>query len=337
MQFKTLGSTGIKVSTLAFGAGPVSRLMTSNKCDLQRETLRRALDAGINWIDTAATYGNGQSETGLGQALRELGAADHVHLATKVRLAEEDFSDIEIKIRDSVAGSLERLGISQITLLQLHNSITANRDDEPTSVTPKDVLGEVLKAFRKLQNEGVVLHFGLTAIGQPDSLRKVINSGQFTTIQVPYNILNPSAGESISTEFAEIDYGNVIKDCANQNMGVFAIRVFAGGALADQSPSQHTLKTKYFPLDLYRRDQQRAKQLDKLLGSKADLRESTVRFVLSHEHITSAIIGFGDASHVDEALDFLTAGPLPTETIEELKISNFRTLPSLTSGNCHDR
>jgi aryl-alcohol dehydrogenase-like predicted oxidoreductase len=333
MQLKTLGSTGIKVSALAFGAGPVSGLMTSDKHNQQRETLRCALDAGINWIDTAATYGNGQSEAGLGQALRALGATDNVHLATKVRLAESDLSNIETKLRDSVAGSLERLGVSQITLLQLHNSITANRGDEPTSVTPKDVLGEVLNAFRKLQNEGVVQHLGLTAMGQSDSLRQAIHSGQFNTIQVPYNILNPSAGESISAEFAEVDYGNVIKDCANQNMGVFAIRVFAGGALADQSPSQHTLKTKFFSLDLFRRDQQRAKQLNKLLGSKADLREYTVRFVLSHEHITSAIIGFGDTSHVDEALDYLEAGPLPAEMFEKLQASDFRTLPSSTSGN----
>lgn len=332
MQFRTLGSTGIKVSCQAFGAGPVPELMTSDNGHRQRDTLRRALDAGVNWIDTAATYGNGQSEAGLGRALRELRALGDVHLATKVRLAAADLDDIETKVRESVAGSLKRLGVSRITLLQLHNSITAGRGDEPTSVTPEDVLGPhgVLNAFLKLQDEGVIDHVGLTAIGQAESLRKVIDSGQFATIQVPYNLLNPSAGESVSAEFSEVDYGNVIESCSRQHMGVFAIRVLAGGALAGEPPSQHTYKTKFFPLDLYRRDQQRAERLSSLLGPHTDLRETAIRFVLSHAQISSAIIGFGEASHVDEALAHLEAGPLPPEVMDKLAVSKFRAATSST-------
>jgi aryl-alcohol dehydrogenase-like predicted oxidoreductase len=334
MQFGSLGSTGIRVSALAFGAGPVPALMTSDDAQRQRDTLRRALDAGINWLDTAATYGNGQSEAGLGRALRAVGALDDVHIATKVRLAAEDLEDIETKVRESVAGSLERLGVSRITLLQLHNSITACRGDAPTSVSPDDVLGAegVLGAFLKLQDEGIVDHIGLTAIGQTESLRQVIDTGRFATIQVPYNVLNPSAGEPSAGESVttEVDYGNVIERCACQNMGVFAIRVFAGGALAGQPPSHHTFKTKFFPLDLYRRDQQRAEQLSNLLGPQPDLRENAVRFVLSHAHISSAIIGFGDASHVDDALSYLDAGPLPAEVVDRISSSNFRAITSST-------
>jgi aryl-alcohol dehydrogenase-like predicted oxidoreductase len=332
MKFRTLGSTGIRVSALAFGAGPGPALMTSDNDQCQRDTLRRALDAGINWIDTAATYGNGQSEVGLGRALRDLSALDDVHVATKVRLAPEDLDDIETKVSESVAGSLKRLGVSRITLLQLHNSITSRRGDEPTSVSPNDVLSVngVLRAFLKLQDEGVVDHIGLTAIGQAEPLREVIDSGQFATIQVPYNLMNPSAGEAVSTEFVETDYGNVIADCARQNIGVFAIRVFAGGALAGQPPSQHTYKTKFFPLDLYRRDQQRGERLSDLLGPQTDLKGHAVRFVLSHAHVSSAIIGFGDASHVDDALTYLDAGPLPAEVTHKLASSNFRTVTSST-------
>ncbi|MBP88535.1 MAG: hypothetical protein CMJ64_17770 [Planctomycetaceae bacterium] len=337
MQFRTLGSTGIRVSALAFGAGPVPALMTSDNNQCQRDTLRRALDAGVNWIDTAATYGNGQSEAGLGRALSDLSALDDVHIATKVRLAAEDLDDIEAKVRESVESSFKRLGVSRITLLQLHNSITACRGDEPTSVSPDDVLGVdgVLSAFLELRDEGVIDHIGLTAIGQAESLREVINTGQFATIQVPYNLLNPSAGEpsageSVSAEFTEVDYGNVIEDCARQNMGVFAIRVFAGGALAGQPPSRHTYKTEFFPLDLYRRDQQRREQLSDLLGPPADLREIALRFVLSHAHISSVIIGFGDSSHIDDALAYLGAGPLPAETLHKIASSNFRTVTSST-------
>jgi len=329
MQYRTLGATGIEVSTLAFGGGPVPALMTSDNGQLQCDTLRRALDAGVNWIDTAATYGAGQSEAGLGRALRELGAVDAVHLATKVRFAAEDLDDIETQVRESVAGSLQRLGVARITLLQLHNSITAGRGDEPTSVTPEDVLGArgVLKAFRKLQDEGVVDHIGLTAIGQAESLRQVINSSQFATIQVPYNLLNPTAGEPTAGDAGEVNYGNVIEDCARHSMGVFAIRVLAGGALAGQPPSRHTFKTKFFPLDLYHRDQQRAVQVRQLLGSQMDLRGCAIRFVLSHAQISSAIVGFAEPSHVDDALTHLDAGPLPPAVLDKLAASDFRRVP----------
>ena len=219
MQLKPLGSTNIQVSPLAFGAGPISGLMNSEQRDLQCETLQRALDAGINWIDTAATYGNGQSESSLGQALQTLNATGHFHIATKVRLDTADTTNIPTQIRRSVIKSLERLGIPRITLLQLHNSITARRDDEPTSVTAEDVLGDVVETFQKLQQEGLVEHLGLTAIGQPAALRRAINSGQFATIQVPYNILNPSAGQTMPAGFAETNYGNIISDCANSKNG----------------------------------------------------------------------------------------------------------------------
>ena len=320
MEFRALGRTGIEVSAIAFGAGPIPALMTSQDRQRQRETLACALEAGVNWIDTAATYGAGQSESSLGQTLHDLDAVDSVHLATKVRLAMQGPGSIESQIRQSVTESLQRLGVSRVTLLQLHNSITAGRDDEPTSLSVADVLGAggVLESFEQLQREGLTEHIGLTAIGQPVALREVIGSGKFATVQVPYNILNPSSGQDVADQFQEVDYGNVIADCANQQMGVLAIRIYAGGALASQPPSSHTYKTKFFPLDLYERDQQRAEQLAQQLGVAVDLKEVALRYVLSHRQISGAIVGFADPQHVRDALGYLAAGPLSESLIAAL-------------------
>src|SRR6186997_3334349 len=90
VKFRPLGKTGIRISELSFGAGPVSGLMTDpNQRPQQCATIARALEAGINWFDTAATYGAGQSEINLGATLADLRAGDAVHVATKVRLAPE--------------------------------------------------------------------------------------------------------------------------------------------------------------------------------------------------------------------------------------------------------
>lgn len=316
-----LGSTGLRVSRLAFGAGPIPATMLSDDAGAQRALVRTALDEGINWIDTAAGYGDGRSEQRIGQALAELGRADEVHVATKVRLSSADLKDVRGSVLRSYEASLARLQLERVTLLQLHNSITRSRDDEPTSITPADILepGGVAEAFEELQRDGVVQLLGLTGIGQAEALRSVVESGRFQTIQIPYNVLNPSAGTALSSVYPETNYGNVIDACARQGMGVFAIRVYAGGALLGHAPSSHTLRTKFFPLDLFQRDVARSQQLTHLLPPGLSLKEVAVRFALSHPAVSSAIIGFSEPEHIREAVTIMQAGPLPPDVLELLQ------------------
>ncbi len=320
MQYRPLGRTGIPVSALSFGAGPVPAVMTAGDPARQRAVVARALEAGINWFDTAAGYGAGESERSLGRALRELDAAGGVHVATKVRLGDADLDDIPAAVRRSIAGSLERLGLSRVTLLQLHNSVTARRGDEPTSITADDVLGPrgVLAALEELRHDGTAAHLGLTALGQPAALRTVLESGEFATIQVPFNLLNPSAGADVNECFPEANYGNLIDDCRRLQIGVFAIRVFAGGALVGQPPSAHTLQTKFFPLDLYQRDVQRAASLRDALSGRMELADAAVRFVLGHAGVSSALIGFSEPSQIDAAVRALEQGRLPEVVLDRL-------------------
>jgi aryl-alcohol dehydrogenase-like predicted oxidoreductase len=219
--------------------------------------------------------------------------------------------------------SLDRLGIRQVSLLQLHNSITMRRGDEPTSITPDDILGHggVADVFAQLHDEGLTRHIGLTGIGQPAALKEVIASGRFETLQTPYHVLNPSAGRHMPSSFSETNYGNVIADCARAGMSVFAIRVMAGGALLDNLPSPHTFKTPFFPLDLYERDRQRAAKLRKRLGANQSLAQAAIQFALDHAQISSAIIGWSQTSEIDEALSALDAPRLPFDwnTLLELE------------------
>jgi aryl-alcohol dehydrogenase-like predicted oxidoreductase len=308
MDYRRLGKTGIEISVLSFGAGPISTLMVGDNREQQRAVIAHAIECGINWFDTAATYGNGQSEDHLGRVLEELGALGRVHVATKVRLAAEDFDDISSAVKKSFAGSLQRLRVPRVTLLQLHNSITENRGDEPTSITPADVLRKdgVAEAFEQLRAEGLVAHLGLTGIGSPAALAEVLGSARFETMQVPYHLLNPSAGRQMPDDFSETNYGNIIASCARMEMGVLAIRVLAGGALADNEPSPHTFKTPFFPLDLYQRDRQRAAHLRQELGAQRSLPQEAIRFALGHPQVSSALIGFGETWQIDQALEAVT-------------------------------
>jgi aryl-alcohol dehydrogenase-like predicted oxidoreductase len=325
MQYRPLGSTGLRVSAVSFGAGPVSGLMTGPPRAEQATVVRHAIEAGINWFDTAAGYGAGESERNLGLALRETGLAARVHVATKVRLASDDLFDVRGAVQRSFTASLERLQTQSVTLLQLHNSITHERGDEPTSVTPADVLGRdgVLAAFEELRRDGLVQHLGLTGIGHPEALRTVIHSSAFATVQTPYHVLNPSACRRMPPSFTETNYGNILADCAQQRMGVFAIRVYAAGALIGAEPSAHTRKTPFFPLALYERDRQRAERLAGALAGRIAMTELALRFVLSRADIASAIVGFANPSQIDEASRCVAEGPLPEDLLARLHALDF--------------
>ena len=301
MQYRTLGRTGIKVSAISFGAGPVSGLMTGSDASAQRDVVAAAIEAGINWFDTAPGYGAGSSEANLGRALSEIKPVQPIHIATKVRIPLDSTEPIGDVIRRSVEESLRRLRVNSVALLQLHNGMTLTRGDEPASITPTDILarGGVADTFDRLREEGLIRHTGLTGTGQPAAMKEVIRSGRFDTVQTPYNAINRSAG-STSVAVGDTDYGNILADCADQQMGVFAIRVFAAGALLGQAPSAHTLKTPYFPLDLYQRDTARAEQLRAELRDGESMTAFALRFALSHSAVSSAIIGFGSPSHVAE-------------------------------------
>jgi aryl-alcohol dehydrogenase-like predicted oxidoreductase len=311
VPYRVLGRTGLHVSSLAFGAGPVSGLMTGDDVETQAETIEALYKVGINWIDTAAGYGNGSSEKSIGHVLAMLPneVRPEFHVATKVRIDFNSPLSFADQIRFGVDASLQRLQLPKVRLVQLHNGVTARRGDQPSSVGVADVLdsGGILDALKSAQADGQTDFLGLTGTGAAKQMQDVVKSTAFDTIQVPYNLLNPSAGKVVGGDFGEQNYGNILDDCRSTGMGCFAIRVFAGGALLRQPPGNHTLKTPYFPLDLYRRDLERAASLDDHVdGAGLDGRCGRVRqsieFALSHPAIHSAIIGFGTPEHVMDAV-----------------------------------
>lgn len=306
MLYRTLGRTGLKVSAVGLGAGPVPALMTGGDVGRQREVLARAVAAGINWIDTAAGYGDGQSETSIGGALRELDLRERIHVATKVRLSPADLDDVEAAVRRSLAGSLARLGLPRVTLLQLHNGITCERGAIAASLTPADVLGGVRAALEAVRREGLCAYIGLTGTGEPAALSSVVDSGAFDTMQIPHHVVTPAAAD-------------VLERCRAQAMGVFAIRVFAGGALLGQAPSAHTLKTPYFPLAVYEEESRRAAALQAQLESEMPLKELALRFALSNTLPQVALIGIAAPGQVDELAKLADRGPLSEAWLRRLE------------------
>jgi aryl-alcohol dehydrogenase-like predicted oxidoreductase len=297
MEYRVLGQTRLQVSAIGFGAGPVAGLMTdADAVAAQLATVQAALDAGVNWLDTAPGYGDGASEQQLGRTLAELGARDRVHVATKVRLLPEELGDIPGAVRRSVERSLQRLGGASVTLLQLHNAITAETGAIHLSLTPAEAL-YVGEALTTLREQGLCAHVGMTAQGDPAAVREVMASGLFATAQVPWNLLEDTRRST------------GLDECVAAGVAPIAIRVLAGGALALQPPSAHTRRTPFFPLAQYEADRELAEALRRRLPAGLSLPQAALQYVLHEPRVSLSLVGFASAPQVREAVAALTAGP----------------------------
>jgi aryl-alcohol dehydrogenase-like predicted oxidoreductase len=321
MEYREFGNTGIKVSALGFGCGDVGGLIVRGTVQERLESVQRALDLGITYFDTASRYGNGQSEINLGAALREL-KADPI-VGTKVRLDPKHIKDIKSSVIKSVENSLARLGRDHIHLIQLHNSVTSERLENHSGMTPEDI-HEVQNAFMTLRTQGKISIWGITAVGDTNTLHAIINSGNFNTVQTPYNLLNPSQGEAIPLGYPYQDFNNLIGAASSKRMGVIAIRVLAGGALsmnsdrhilASQPPAPIGSGADYFE-DLT------ASEIFNFLskeGFTKSIVEAAIRFVISNKNISTALVGFSSIQQLEYAVSAVEKGYLPPEVIQRLQ------------------
>ena len=163
MKYRKLGKTGIRVSEIGFGCGNVGGLIIRGSPKEQLEAVQYALDLGVNYFDTAPSYGDGRSESNLGKVLSHL--EPNIILASKVGLSLEQLNDIPSEVEKSVEASLTRLQRDHVDILQLHSRIALTRDSPiyPRSLSIDDVLGEngVADAFNRMREEGKTRFIGL--------------------------------------------------------------------------------------------------------------------------------------------------------------------------------
>ena len=135
----------------------------------------------------------------------------------------------EDAIRASMEQSLKRLKQDSVDLYQLHNTLAANSDGDVFSA--KEVLQDVVPVFEQLQREGKTRFLGFTANGETDAIHALLNSGHFDGAQIFYNVLNPTAGESMPDKYPAQDYRGALAIASDKDIGSIGVRVLAGGAL----------------------------------------------------------------------------------------------------------
>ncbi|SDO79289.1 aldo/keto reductase [Afipia sp. GAS231] len=320
MQLRNFGRTGMQLSVLGFGCGAVGGFMVRGDPADQERTIARALEAGVNYFDTAVQYGDGESEKNLGRVLQRLKPANAA-VGTKVRLPPADFGRIADTITASLEGSLARLGLDRVDIFHLHNPVTLQGGG--TSLSVRQVLDEVVPAFERLRSQGKIRFLGLTAVGETAALLQVIDAGVFDSAQVVYNMLNPSAAVELPANYPAQDYQRLFDHTKAAGVGVVGIRVLAGGALSGSAERHPIASPAPEPIGSamsYDADIDRARRLMPLVkeGFAASLTEAATRFALSHPAMGSILVGMATPQQFEDSLDAVRKGPLPQAALDRL-------------------
>jgi aryl-alcohol dehydrogenase-like predicted oxidoreductase len=322
LEYRTLGKTGLRVSMLGFGCGGVGGLMVADDYPTMLRAVERAVSAGINYFDTAQSYGNGRSEENLGRVLHEL--KPDVIVGTKVQLSAADMDKIERRIIRAAETSLRRLQMEQLDLFQLHNPISLDRQPEQCWAGVTDIEPAV-QAFEKLQAAGKIRYWGINGLGETEAIHQAVSKHETYTIQVCYNLLNPSAGYRMTAEFPFQDYRELIKKAAERQIGVIAFRIIAGGALTANDYRHPNAAKNVEPIassNEYEVDVALAKQFRYLVSEKCteNMTEAAIRFALSQPDISTIPIGLSSLDQLEQAIIAVEKGPLPQEALDRLPV-----------------
>jgi predicted aldo/keto reductase-like oxidoreductase len=216
MMKRRLGRTELIVSIIGFGA---IKLPLIDR-ELSAKILNRAIDLGINFIDTARSYGDSEEKIGLALSKRR----DEFYISTKSGALTYDEMKRDIEI------SLENLRIDYIDLYLCHNP---NRPEKYERIMSED---GALKALKEARREGVIGYIGFSCHRYHETMERGIRSGEFDVIMVSYNILND-----------ELVDERILPLAREMDVGVIAMKPFAGGFLA--SPPPELLKKSRIPIN----------------------------------------------------------------------------------------
>ena len=295
-QTTELGNTGMQISRLGFGAWAIGGGGWEFGWGAQDDyasidTIQRALELGVNWIDTAAAYGFGRSEEVVGRAIA--GLADRPYVFTKASLVEGPAGRVDHNLkRDSILreaeSSLTRLGVDAIDLYQIHWP------------DPVEDLDEGWSAFAELKEEGLVRHIGVSNF-DIEQLRRIQQIAPVETLQPPYSLIAREV-EDVELPFAE-----------REGIGVIVYSPMGSGLLTGDMTRDRIAS---LPDDDWRKRSARFHEpelsrhlaLVRRIKVVADRLGTTpgavaVAWTLTNPAVDAAIVGFRQPDQVDTIMD----------------------------------
>jgi aryl-alcohol dehydrogenase-like predicted oxidoreductase len=312
MNLRRLGKTGLEVSEVGYGAWGIGQTAWIGADDDESlKALDRAIDLGLNFIDTALAYGDGHSEELVGQTVRRRPEA--VYVATKIPprnmrwpASGDDRAEATFPgehIRKCTERSLRNLGLDAIDLQQFHVWHDNWLDQ-----------GDWRATVEALKQEGKIRHFGVSINDHaPDTALDLVRSGAVDTVQVIYNVFDQSPEDELFPAVKEHD------------VGVLARVPFDEGGLTgsirpDSEFPEGDFRATYFQGERKRQVAERVRAIvDDLAIEAGDIADTALRFVLSSDAVSTVIPGMRSVRNVERNCAAGDGRGLPPEQLEKLR------------------
>ena len=309
---RRLGRTGLSVSEVGYGAWGIGGSMwLGAEDDESVRALHRAIDLGLNFIDTAAVYGNGHSERLVGQVVRE--RDERIVVASKIppknfewpaAAGDPDEAFPADHIRKWTERTLSNLGLDVLDVQQFHvwNDEWVGR-------------GSWHDAIDALKNEGKIRFFGVSINDlQPANAVKLIETGAVDTVQVIYNI------------FEQAPEDELLGACERNDVGVIARVPLDEGSLTGRLTADSTFPDGDFRNEYFSGERaldkvdERVRAILRDLGiEREDLAEVALRYVLSRPEVSTVIPGMRTVRNVERNMALGDGAGLPPEQVAALK------------------
>jgi len=314
MEYTTLGKTGLKVSVAGLGCGGPSRLGMRNDPQSANHAIalvKQALDLGVNFLDTAQTYG---TEPVVGKAIIGM-PRDRLIISTKKTLPSEDHPDPEAELIKGLEQSLRSIGTDYIDVYHLHG------------VEPKDyrfAKTRLMPAMRRLKEQGKIRFIGVTEGFVPDPSHQMLQSSLdedlWDVVMVGFSLLNPSARKTIFPVTMRKGVGV---------LNMFAVRRALSQPKRVQELCAELIASKMIDAD--GTDPSNPLGFVLQISDAATLPEAAYRFCRHQPGIHVILTGTGNPAHLRENVAAILKPALPEPVLEKLD-KLFGRLDSLT-GN----
>jgi aryl-alcohol dehydrogenase-like predicted oxidoreductase len=306
MKYKPLGDTGLEVSEISLGTVELGLdYGFPGTAHFQKPTtqeavrlLHRAVDSGINLIDTARIYGDAEEIIGI--ALQEM--THRPYVASKVVIPADPgyagpfpapprrnmgFKQLRHEIMGSIETSLNALHVDTIDLMLIHNTTVEALKCE-----------DILSCFEEARQQGKIRFIGASTYGEVAPL-EVLKNRIFQALQVPFNLLDQKM------------VNQVFPQAAQQKVGILVRSAFLKGVLTDQV---NNTPKRLAPL------RKAALGVLKVLGEEvSNLAEVALRFCLSFTKVSSVIVGVRSIPELESNLAALNQSPFPPDTLRRLR------------------
>ena len=311
MEKRNFGKLG-QVSSLTLGGGGIGQVWGPTSRQEAVATVRAAVDAGINFLDAAPSYGNGEAESVIGAAF-DGRLPDGVMVSTKCRLGNPEPDRVLSILEQSLNESLARLKLDRVDIFFLHNLIIPDDAADRYEGTPRSLFAESVRpAFQHLVSQGRVGVWGVTGIGVPDSvLETVADEPAPGAIQVIANLLDSLGALKRYDEPARPR--EIAGAAHRRGLAVMEIRAVQAGALTDaldrERPADHPETLDY----------QRAASFRELAEEAGESAASLAhRYALSREGISTVVLGVKNRVELQECVDAEAKGRLDPEIMARI-------------------